>query len=96
MEKNTVSAPPENVYQNLLSENNIKLSENNIKSELPQSVNNSYPPTQQPQNPQQPYPNTLPVYYVQPYSARLASPPSDYFAWSVTNTVCALLCNQPG
>ena len=89
MEKYAVSAPSENVYQNLLSENSVK-------SELPQSVNNSFPPTEQPQNPQQPYPNTLPVYYVQPNTARLASPPSDYFAWSVTNTVCSALCNLFG
>ncbi len=86
MEKYAVSAPPENVYQNLLSENNIKI-------ECPQSVNNSFPPTEQPQNPQEPYPNNMPVYYVQPNTARLASPPSDYFAWSVTNIVCSALFN---
>jgi len=66
-------------------------SQNNVNVEWPQSVNNSFPPTQQPQNPQQPYPNTLPVYYVQPFSGRLASPPSDYLAWSIANTVCAVL-----
>ena len=85
MEKYAVSAPPENVYPNLPSENSVKI-------EWPQSVNNSFSPTQQPQNPQQPYPNTiLPVYYVQPNTARIAAPPSDYFAWSVVNTVCSVL-----
>jgi hypothetical protein len=66
MEKYAVSAPIENVYPNLSNEY--------IKRECPQPFNHSLSPQQpQNQNPQQPYPNTLPiVHYVQPNTARLA------------------------
>jgi hypothetical protein len=36
------------------------------------------------------HPNTMPpIHYVQPYSARLTSPPSDYLVWSIVSTVCS-------
>ena len=80
MEKYAISSPPENAYPNQSSN----------PSFISQPVDES-PPAYQPQNPQQPYPTTLPVYYVQPNSARLESPPSDYLGWSIANTVCAVL-----
>jgi hypothetical protein len=52
---------------------------------MPQPVN--HPPY-----PQRPYPNTAtPVQPVQLSSARMVTPPSDYLAWSIANTACAVL-----
>jgi hypothetical protein len=36
--------------------------------------------------------NTMPpIQLVQPYSARLTSPPSDYLVWSIVSTVCSVI-----
>ena len=62
-----------------------------VIGQMPQPVNQpQYPEQKYPQ--QQPYLNTIPqIHLVQPFSGRLASPPKDYLGWSIANTVCAVL-----
>jgi hypothetical protein len=81
MEKYAISSPPENAYP----------SQPSNPSFISQPVDVSTP-AYQPQYQQNPYSNTDPaIQHLQPTSARLESPPNDYLAWSITNSVCAVL-----